>query len=157
MSQQWGEATKPKSQEEINMKNTLSKGSHIINSYRSNKEAYPYSGEKNHCSKLKEYQVRQIRYWYNHGYCTKHELACLFNVSKSTINDVIRYRTWSHISPDKIITATKFLVVEGQSRTPKAVTLVNAITALNETKLIDIIYDETSLLMKYPSAIILGE
>lgn len=139
------------------MKYTLSAGSHIISSYRNNKAASPYSGENNHCSKLKEYQVRQIRYWYSQGYCTKQELACLFNVSKSTINDVIRYRTWSHISPDKTITATKFFVVDGVARTPKAITLIHAITAHNEAKLIDIVNDEASLFMKYPSAVILGE
>ncbi|MNO00868.1 hypothetical protein D3C81_2208490 [compost metagenome] len=54
------------------MQNTLLKGIHIIeDGTKIEKELFPYSGENNHCSKLKEVEVRQIRYWCSYGLSTK--------------------------------------------------------------------------------------
>lgn len=61
-------------------------------------------GENNAGSKLFEGQVRQIRRLYkqkksNGEPCyTQVELARCFNVTKSTINLIVHYRRWKHIS-----------------------------------------------------------
>lgn len=146
------------------MQNTLLKGIHIIeNGTKIEKELFPYSGENNHCSKLKEFEVRQIRYWYSYGLSTKQELANYFHVSVSTIRDIINYRTWKHLSTyrpnGEIITATKFqLVNNSKSNNPKLIALVHMIVSPNETKLLEIIHDDELLLnYKYPDAVLIGE
>ncbi|MBP1906323.1 putative DNA-binding protein YlxM (UPF0122 family) [Paenibacillus turicensis] len=145
------------------MKNTLSKGLHIINNGTEiYKELFPYSGENNHCSKLKENEVRQIRLYYNRGLCTRQELANCFKVSISTINDIINYRTWKHIGsyhPTKeVITATRFVIHNKESQDQQVITLVHTIIASNSSKLLDILSgDDSALLTRYPTAVFIGE
>lgn len=145
------------------MKNTLSKGLHIIkNGIESDNEFLPYSGENNHCSKLKEYEVRQIRLFYNKGLCTRQELANRFKVSRSTINDIIRYRTWIHIGSyrptTEVITATRFVIHNEESKFPQVITLVHTIIAPNSSKFLEIVNgDDVALLTKYPTAVFVGE
>lgn len=57
------------------------------------------SGENNHCSVLTEGKVRLIRLLYNERLFTQKELAVRFTVGRSTISDIVRYRTWNHM-PD---------------------------------------------------------
>lgn len=57
------------------------------------------SGEDNHCAVLTEGKVRLIRLLYNERLFTQKELAVRFTVGRSTISDIVRYRTWNHM-PD---------------------------------------------------------
>ncbi|WP_339192588.1 hypothetical protein NST68_30655 [Paenibacillus sp. FSL E2-0230] len=56
-------------------------------------------GENNHCAVLTEVKVRLIRLLYKKGPFTQKELAIRFMVGRSTISDIVRYRTWSYM-PD---------------------------------------------------------
>ncbi|OME27763.1 hypothetical protein [Paenibacillus odorifer] len=57
------------------------------------------SGDNNHCAILTEGKVRLIRLLYNERLFTQRELAVRFAVGRSTISDIVRYRTWNHM-PD---------------------------------------------------------
>jgi hypothetical protein len=55
-------------------------------------------GEKNNLSKLKEFQVKEIRAKYAAGGTTYKKLAKEYNVrDKSTIGDIINHKTWKHV------------------------------------------------------------
>lgn len=132
---------------------------------RDRQNKHPKSGESNHSAKLKEYQVRQIRLMYRHRISTQRSLAASYNVSRTTINDVIHYRTWKHITPfleqDEVITATKLHVLGRRNAKSKVVTMVHAILAHNESELIDVIYETDEMARelhnRYPNVIMLGE
>jgi len=55
-------------------------------------------GERNPQSKLTEAQVRQIRELYKTGQYSSRELADMFGVTKSPIKQIIRRKTWRHVS-----------------------------------------------------------
>ena len=52
-------------------------------------------GERSCTSKLKEADVLEIRDAYSSGAATQAELAKRFSVSRSTIKDVVNFRTWN--------------------------------------------------------------
>jgi len=54
-------------------------------------------GELNGLSVLTESQVKQIRELYNLGDYSQYLLSQMFNVSRSTIQDIVQYKTWKHI------------------------------------------------------------
>lgn len=54
-------------------------------------------GEKCGQSRLKEYQVIQIRSIYATGDISQSELAKTFGVAQMTISDIITRRTWKHL------------------------------------------------------------
>jgi hypothetical protein len=58
-----------------------------------NKLRFSFYGEKNPQSKLKEFQVLEIR----NSSLSKKELAVLYNVAYRTIWDIIKRRKWKHI------------------------------------------------------------
>ena len=54
-------------------------------------------GDKNGNSKLSENVVKSIRDEYSPRVITKQYLSNKYNVSESTISDILRFRTWKHI------------------------------------------------------------
>ena len=54
-------------------------------------------GEKNSNHKLIEKQVVKIRKLYKTKKYTQRELAKMFNISRRTISDIVRKRSWIHI------------------------------------------------------------
>lgn len=55
-------------------------------------------GEDNNKSILNAEKVKEIRKIYQNGKFTQKELSKKFNVSKSTIAQVVNYKTWKHVS-----------------------------------------------------------
>lgn len=122
------------------------------------------SGVNNHNSKLTEEQVRMIRRMYRYRRITQKGLAAQFHIGRSTVNDIIHYRTWRHVAPylerDEVIVALKTQDYEPEST--GCVFQVIAIMAGNKTELIDIISScneekaSLELMSAYPTAIKLG-
>lgn len=54
-------------------------------------------GEKNHQSKVTKEQVIEIRKQYNQGGITQSKLGKMFNLSRGTVSDIIRKKTWKNI------------------------------------------------------------
>lgn len=54
-------------------------------------------GEKNGSTKLKENQIRKIRLDYKNKIFNQTELSKIFNVSITTIGNIVKNKTWSHI------------------------------------------------------------
>lgn len=52
-------------------------------------------GEKSHLSKLKKYQVDEIRSLYKKENTSKKDLSILYNVSVSQINRIVNYINWN--------------------------------------------------------------
>lgn len=57
----------------------------------------PPRGEESSVSKLKEYQVREIRDEYSQGNCTLFYLASKYGVSYQLISKIINNRLWKHV------------------------------------------------------------
>src|SRR5699024_1112448 len=57
----------------------------------------PRTGEKNSLSKLKEFQVKEIRKLYKQG-ATQKELSKVYKVSIATISGIVNFKTWKEIS-----------------------------------------------------------
>lgn len=55
-------------------------------------------GDRSGTAKLKSDQVQIIRKILDSGHCTRSDLANLLQVSTSTIDNVIRRKTWEHIN-----------------------------------------------------------
>ncbi len=53
-------------------------------------------GEDNNNAKLKTEQVKEIRNLYNDG-ITRYKIAKMFNVTWSTIDNIIKNKNWTHI------------------------------------------------------------
>ncbi len=53
-------------------------------------------GENHPSNKLTEKDVRQIDRLLQDGH-SQHKIACIFNVSRTTIGDIKNGRTWTHI------------------------------------------------------------
>lgn len=60
-------------------------------------------GSKNRMAVLTEDDVLKIKEIYTTTKCTQYKLAELFNVSKQTINNILRGKSWSHVPIDKEI------------------------------------------------------
>lgn len=58
---------------------------------------YNQKGERSHCAKLTEAQVRQIRNLWNEGKLTQFQIARQFDMSRSAIEDIVLRKTWVHI------------------------------------------------------------
>lgn len=63
---------------------------------RMNYEAWHQRGEENHAAKLNDASVRKIRSAYAAGE-TQAALAKRYEVSRSTIGDIVRGEIWSHV------------------------------------------------------------
>jgi hypothetical protein len=61
------------------------------------KRTRPVIGERNKNAKLTERKVRVIRDIYKKGEMNKSQLARLYNVSHTTINDAITEKWWGHV------------------------------------------------------------
>lgn len=70
-------------------------GSHADNSQDASRKGRMHPGERNGSAKLKEYQVREIL---NLATKSLAELAELYQVSEATISNVIRRKTWRHVT-----------------------------------------------------------
>lgn len=60
---------------------------------------YPISktGEEHHSSKLKEWQVLEIRKWYEDGGISQDKLAAEYGVNQNAISKIILRRSWKSI------------------------------------------------------------
>lgn len=58
----------------------------------------PLQGERNNSAKLKEGEVKEIRRLYATGGYTYRELAKEFGVSRHTISNIIKYKSWKHVT-----------------------------------------------------------
>lgn len=54
-------------------------------------------GSKHPLSKLNEKQIRIIKYLLKTNYLTQIEISKIFEVNKSTINDIKMHKTWTHV------------------------------------------------------------
>jgi DNA-binding transcriptional regulator YiaG len=54
-------------------------------------------GEKSHCSKLKEIDVKEIRLLYSAGKMLQPALAKQYGVSQAVISSLILRKTWKHV------------------------------------------------------------
>ena len=79
-----------------NMKGSKKMSKHILHSYILSRNC---RGENNHCAVLTEVKVRLIRLLFRKGRFTQKELAIRFMVGRSTISDIVRYKTWNYM-PD---------------------------------------------------------
>lgn len=125
---------------------------------------HPISGVNHPNSRLDEDQVRLIRKMYRYRLYTQKGLAAKFHIGRSTVNDIIHYRTWRHVAPylerDEVIVALE--TQDYGFEHTGCVLYVYAIMAGNKTELIDIIRSSNEdkaileLTSAYPTAIKLG-
>lgn len=54
-------------------------------------------GEKSYSAKLTEANVRQIKIWLKNNTYSQKEIAKIFNIDSSSISNIKRGKTWSHI------------------------------------------------------------
>jgi len=54
-------------------------------------------GEKHHSAKLREEDVKEIRYLYATGCFSSVKLSKMYNVAKPAILAVVKHRTWKHV------------------------------------------------------------
>jgi hypothetical protein len=57
-----------------------------------------HQGEAQHCAKLTEADVIEIRQLYAAGRVSQHELGPRFGVDHSNISLIVRRKTWAHVS-----------------------------------------------------------
>jgi hypothetical protein len=57
-------------------------------------------GEAVKTSKLRERDVKTIRLLYAHGICSFYQLANIYGVWNTTIEDAVKGITWSHVTVD---------------------------------------------------------
>ena len=60
-------------------------------------------GEKNHFSKLKEFQVRIIKRLLKHKTLSHKEISRFFDIKKSCVTKISTGRTWKHITQERIV------------------------------------------------------
>tara|TARA_R110001632_G_scaffold155803_1_gene273950 strand:+ start:155 stop:538 length:384 start_codon:yes stop_codon:yes gene_type:complete len=55
-------------------------------------------GEKHHNSKVTKEQVLEIRKKYSNGEISQYKLAKMFGISRGGIYDIIKRKTWTHLT-----------------------------------------------------------
>jgi len=74
----------------------------IKEAYKRPHKSNGIKGEKNKFSKLKEYQVVNIRRDHATGKFTGSKLAKLYKTSEANISDIVRNNTWRHLISERI-------------------------------------------------------
>lgn len=99
----------PENKPQVNHKDSVRHNNNVNNlEWATNKENQDHSikngrsrkqiGEDRPASKLKEDDVREIRYLYSiSGIYTQRKLAEMFNVSQSTIKNIVNRKTWKYV------------------------------------------------------------
>lgn len=82
----------------------------IIHSFK-NGLRKPYFGDRHHSAKLKESNINEIRQLAIHN--SNRRIAKMFNVSPSTINQVVRGLIWKRVLPSTDIQKTVIPLFEG--------------------------------------------
>jgi|SRR6516225_5466693 hypothetical protein len=75
----------------------LAWGTHLENMFDAIENDVIKRGQENGNAKLSEYDIFEIRRWYDIGLFIQRELAEMFNVSGLTIHQIIARKTWRHI------------------------------------------------------------
>lgn len=73
------------------------KGLNTKTSYQASEKYIAKTGENNSNAKLSEVSVLSIRKRYSTGSSTVKELASMYGVSRCTIENIIKRRTWKHV------------------------------------------------------------
>lgn len=81
----------------VNFEKCLSPGTKRDNTRDAAQKGRMRRGESHSKTTLTEDQVREIRDRYAQGGVFERELAELFGVPRSTINGILRRRTWKHL------------------------------------------------------------
>lgn len=63
-----------------------------------NSGLYTHKGENHYLTKFTEDDIREIRNSYKQGNISQYKLAKIYKVNQMTINCIVRYKTWKHIS-----------------------------------------------------------
>lgn len=64
-----------------------------VGTHRSTKQR----GEENPATKLKERDVRWMRFMYSNQLSNQHELADWFDIAQTTVSQIVNNKTWKHI------------------------------------------------------------
>lgn len=65
-----------------------------------------HPGEKNPSAKLTGEQVRELRAMYQTGKFNQRELANMFGIHFTTVNGIVKGRSWKEVVPDAELVGT---------------------------------------------------
>jgi len=80
-----------------NVQHAIKNGLFSFQTSKTSVNTTPKKGELNGCSKLKDYQVKEIRSKFTPRKYTREMLAVEYGVKPSTIKDIVNRKSWKHL------------------------------------------------------------